>query len=67
MTTNNPQPQPMEQPPMEQPPMQEQPLTENNEMEEGGQVKEGGQVEEQIENTPDRLILNWGAVYTFFK
>jgi len=67
MTTNNPQPQPqpmeqpMEQPQVEQTPMEEVPTEQPSEM---GQ---GGQVQEQYQEDPDKIVLSWGLVFTFFK
>lgn len=50
--------QPMEEQPTNAQPMEEQPT-------DAPQMEEGGQVVDEV--TDDRLILNWGAVYTFFK
>ena len=73
MTTDNQQPQPrinlestsnqpqVEPQPMEQPQVEPQPMEQNPEMEQGGQV------EEQYQEDPDKIVLNWGEVFTFFK
>ena len=47
--------------PMEQPQDESQPMEQNTEMEQGGQV------EEQYQEDPDKIVLNWGEVFTFFK
>lgn len=69
MTTNNPQPQPqvvqpqpMEQQPMEQQPMEQQPMEQTSEMEQGGEVEQ-----QQVQEDPDKLVLDWGIIFTFFK
>jgi len=70
MTTNNPQPKnDVNAPQMEQggdmqqnqPP--QQPTEQPTEMEQGGQVENQ---EEQLQQDPDELNLDWGLVYTFF-
>tara|TARA_R110002167_G_scaffold70465_6_gene198825 strand:- start:5817 stop:6023 length:207 start_codon:yes stop_codon:yes gene_type:complete len=68
MTTHNPQPQPqpMEQPQVEPQPM-EQPQDEPQPMEQNTEMEQGGQVEEQYQEDPDKIVLNWGEVFTFFK
>ena len=58
MTTNNIQPQPMEQPKVETQEDEDVSMEQPNEMEQGGQV-------ERVD--PDKIVLDWGMVFTFFK
>ena len=71
MTTHNPQPQPqvvqpqpqVAQPqPTEQQPMEQQPMEQTSEMEQGGEV-----AQQQVQEDPDKLVLDWGIIFTFFK
>tara|TARA_R110000772_G_scaffold237824_1_gene349728 strand:- start:164 stop:355 length:192 start_codon:yes stop_codon:yes gene_type:complete len=63
MTTHNQQPQPRInlESTSNQPQVEPQPMEQNPEMEQGGQV------EEQYQEDPDKIVLNWGEVFTFFK
>ena len=52
------EPKSLEQQPMEQQPMEQQPM----EMEQGGSVEQ-----KQVEEDSNKLILDWGIIFTFFK